>query len=72
MGYIIAYLLLTMVVDLLLEIVSPMRCRPASIASHRRLWNDSLFDCRSRVFSMDGGISLQSVQGKSNRHRLKK
>lgn len=60
MGYIIAYLLFAVAVDLLLELVAPKSSRPPSIASHRRLWNDSLFDCRSRVFSMDGGTFRRS------------
>jgi len=53
MGYIIAYLLFAVVVDLLLELVDPERPRPTSIAIHRRLWNDSLFDCRSRGYATD-------------------
>lgn len=67
MECIIAYLLLAVVVDLLLEVIDPDGIRPPSIVSHRRLWNDSLFDCRSRVFSMDGGTFRRPVQGKANR-----
>ena len=50
MGYLIAYLLFAVVVDLLLELVDPERHRHTTIAIHRRLWNDSLFDCRSRGY----------------------
>jgi len=53
MGYIFAYLLFVLVVDLILEIVRPERGRQLPVASHRRLWNDSLCDCRSMVFSVD-------------------
>jgi hypothetical protein len=53
MGYIIAYLLFAVVVDLLLELVDPERHRHTTITIHRRLWNDSLFDCRSRGYLRD-------------------
>lgn len=53
MGYLIAYLLFALAVDLLLEIVDPQRRSPTTIAIHRRLWNDSLFDCRSRGYSTE-------------------
>lgn len=53
MGYLIAYLLFAVVVDLLLELVHPKRRSSATIAIHRRLWNDSLFDCRSRGYATD-------------------
>jgi hypothetical protein len=53
MGYIIAYLLFAVVVDLLLEVLDSERHRHTTIAIHRRLWNDSLFDCRSRGYLTD-------------------
>lgn len=53
MGYIIAYLLFAVAVDLLLELVGPERHGNTTIAIHRRLWNDSLFDCRSRGYLTD-------------------
>ena len=71
MGYVIAYLLLTVVVDLLLELVEPADRRPTSIAIHRRLWNENGFDCCSRMFSMDGGMSRKGIQG-TKRCRLKR
>jgi hypothetical protein len=57
MGYLIAYLLFALVVDLLLELVNPKRRSPATIATHRRLWNDSLFDCRSQEYATDAPTS---------------
>jgi len=53
MGYIIAYLLLAVVVDLVCETINPKGPSHTTIAIHRRLWNDSLFDCRSRGYSTD-------------------
>ena len=60
MEFLIAYLLFAAVVDLLLEIVGMKAPRHTSIAIHRRLWNDSLFDCRSRAFSLDRGTLRRS------------
>ena len=74
MGYIIAYLLLTVVVDLLLEMVglkAPRTSRHTSIAIHRRLWSDTLFDCRSRIVSADAATPKLSAQDRTNRYRLR-
>jgi hypothetical protein len=57
MGYIFAYLLLVLVVDLILEIVRPERGRQFPVASHRRLWNDSLCDCRSMAYAVDAATA---------------
>ena len=72
MGYIIAYLLFAVVVDLLLEIVGLKGPRQGSHVIHRRLWSDTLFDCRSSVFSADVAATHVSGQGKPNRYRLRK
>ncbi len=60
MGYVIAYLLFAVVVDLLLELVDPEKHRHTTIAIHRRLWNDSLFDCRSRGYITDAAMTRQA------------
>ena len=60
MGYIIAYLLFAVAIDLLLELVDPERHRHATIAIHRRLWNDSLFDCRSRGYITDAVMTRRT------------
>jgi len=68
MGYLIAYLLFALAIDLLLELVAPKRPRLPTIAIHRRLWNDSLFDCRSRGFST-AAAPLSRRPGLGNTHR---
>ena len=50
MGYIIAYLLFAVVVDLLCELVNPEGDGHHS-AVRRRLWSESEFDCYSKNFS---------------------
>jgi hypothetical protein len=62
MGYIIAYLLFAVAVDLVLEIVDPQRPRHSNIAIHRRLWNDTLFDCRSSGFSTYAAMPRRIVR----------
>ena len=47
MGYIVAYLLLALAVDLILTIIKPEREQRAPLISQRRLWNDTICDCRS-------------------------
>jgi len=70
MGYLIAYLLFALVVDLLLEIVDPQRPQRPTIAIHRRLWNDTLFDCRSRGFSTNTVIPRRTGLGNAHRQGL--
>ena len=57
MGYIFAYLLLALVVDLILTIIRPERERQAPMVSQRRLWNDTICDCRS-IMVPDGTASF--------------
>lgn len=70
MGYIIAYLLLALVIDLLRELVAPESVDRGSFAIHRRLWNDTLFDCRSRVFSVEKIGCRQCARTDSLRNRM--
>jgi len=53
MGYIIAYLLLALVIDLIRELINPEGDARNPVAIHRRLWSDTLFDCRTKVFSVE-------------------
>ena len=47
MGYIFAYLLLALAVDLILTIIKPEKGQQTPVVSQRRLWNDTICDCRS-------------------------
>ncbi|MBM9537898.1 hypothetical protein [Desulfobulbus alkaliphilus] len=49
MGYIVAYLLLALAVDLMLTIIKPEREQRAPVVSQRRLWNETICDCRSMM-----------------------
>ncbi len=60
MEYIIAYLLFAVVIDLLLELVDSEKHHHTTIAIHRRLWNDSLFDCRSRGYVTDAPMTRRA------------
>ncbi len=71
MGYIVAYLLLAVVVDLLLEIVDLEATRKNSLWINRRLWSDTLFDCGSRVITTITPLPRQSHQIRPNRYRPK-
>ena len=51
MGYLIAYLLLALVFDLLRELVNPAPCDDNATAVRRCLWSESEFDCYSKIFS---------------------
>ncbi|MDR2551004.1 MAG: hypothetical protein LBD10_12475 [Desulfobulbus sp.] len=51
MGYLIAYLLLTLTIDLLRELFNPAPAENNVAAVRRCLWSDSEFDCYSRNFS---------------------
>jgi hypothetical protein len=62
MGYIIAYLLLALVIDLIRELINPEGDNRNSVAIRRRLWSDSLFDCRTKVFSVKGNAVRQLVR----------
>jgi len=70
MGYLIAYLLFALAVDLLLEIVDPKQPKYPSLAIHRRLWNDTLFDCRSRGFTTNTVIPRRTGLGNAHRKGL--
>jgi hypothetical protein len=62
MGYIIAYLLLALVIDLIRELVNPEGDHRNTVAIHRRLWSDTLFDCRTKVFSVEGNTVRQPAR----------
>jgi hypothetical protein len=61
MGYIVAYLLLALAVDLILTIIKPEREQPSPLISQRRLWNDTICDCRSIMLS-DGTASFNHTR----------
>lgn len=61
MGYLIAYLLLALAIDLLRELVNPTPCEDNPAAVRRRLWSDTDFDCCTKVFAMEGNAPRQSV-----------
>lgn len=61
MGYIMAYLLLALAVDLILTIIKPEREQSAAVVSQRRLWNDTICDCRSIMLS-DGTASFKHTR----------
>ncbi|QQG66162.1 hypothetical protein [Desulfobulbus oligotrophicus] len=50
MGYLIAYFLLVLAVDLVCKARQPAALNK-TVVVRRRLWNDSNFDCYSVVFS---------------------
>jgi len=50
MGYLIAYLLLALAIDLIRELFNPQGAGRNAAAIRRRLWSESDFDCCSRVF----------------------
>lgn len=52
MGYLIAYLLLILAVDVICKACRPDTANRKYIV-RRRLWNDSNFDCYSTVFLME-------------------
>ena len=72
MGFLIAYLLFAVVIDLMLEAMGLKAPRQTSVAIHRRLWSDTLFDCRSKVFSVGVTAPRLPNQDKANRYRLRK
>lgn len=51
MGYLIAYLLLALAIDLLRELFNPTDGSNAA-AIRRRLWSDTTFDCCSKGFAV--------------------
>ena len=60
MGYLIAYLLLALAIDLLSELLNPDdRRRPLTV--RRRLWSDTDFDCCSRVFAVETAVRAHSM-----------
>ncbi len=69
MGYLIAYLLFAVVVDLVVEIVGLKDATISYSWINRRLWNDTLFDCGSRVASTITPIPRHSHQVRPNRYR---
>jgi len=62
MGYIIAYLLLALVIDLIRELINPEGDARNSVAIHRRLWSDTHFDCRTKVFSVERSTVRQPAR----------
>jgi len=62
MGYIIAYLLLALVIDLIREIINPEGDHRNAAAIRRRLWSDTDFDCRSKVFGAKDSALLHWAQ----------
>ncbi len=59
MGYLIAYLLLALAIDLLRERLNPdERRRPLTV--RRRLWSDTDFDCCSRVYAVEAAVRAHS------------
>jgi hypothetical protein len=62
MGYLIAYLLLALAIDLLRELVNPTSCENNAAAVHRRLWSDTNFDCCSKVFGVEGKARRSAVR----------
>jgi len=69
MGYIIAYLLLALVIDLIRELINPEGDNRNATAIHRRLWSDTLFDCRTKVFSVEGNTVCQPARNTERHNR---
>jgi len=61
MGYLIAYLLLALAIDLLRELVTPTDGSNAA-AIRRRLWSDTTFDCCSKGFAVEGKARRSAVR----------
>ncbi len=72
MGYIIAYLLLALVFDLIRELINPEGDHRNATAIHRRLWSDTLFDCRTKVFSVVTAAPRLPNPGRPNKYRPRK
>ncbi len=53
LAYLIIYFLLALALELLRDLFDPHGVNRRYGAIRRRLWNDSAFDCRSLVFSVD-------------------
>jgi len=66
MGYLIAYLLLALVIDLIRELLTPDTPGSNAAAIRRRLWSDTDFDCCSRVFGMEGSTFFKQSLRKPN------
>lgn len=62
MGYLIAYLLLALAIDLIRELFNPEGDHYNSAAIHRRLWSDTHFDCRTKVFSVERSTVRQPAR----------
>jgi len=62
MGYLVAYLLLALTIDLIRELFNPQGDGRNAAAIRRRLWSDTDFDCRSEVFSVEGKASRQPTR----------
>jgi|GEM_PF-3200676 len=69
MGYLIAYLLLALAIDLIREIFNPQGDHRNSVAIHRRLWSDTIFDCRTKVFSVEGNTARQPARNAQTQSR---
>jgi len=57
MGYLIAYLLLALAIDLIRELFNPQGAGRNAAAIRRRLWSERDFDCCSRVFGEEESAS---------------
>lgn len=65
LAYLIVYFLLALALDLLRELFDPQGVNRRYGAIRRRLWNDSAFDCRSLVFSMDTGLKKRNRRSRA-------
>lgn len=61
MGYLIAYLLLALAIDLLRELFNPTD-RSNAAAISRRLWSDTTFDCCSKGFAVEPRTRRNAVR----------
>jgi hypothetical protein len=69
MGYLIAYLLLALAIDLLRELVNPPTDGSNAAAIRRRLWSDTDFDCCSKGFAVEGKTRRSAVRIPRHRSR---
>lgn len=62
MGYLIAYLLLALAIDLLRELINPPTDGSNAAAIRRRLWSDTTFDCCSKGFTVEAKARRNAVR----------
>jgi len=53
LAYLIVYALICLAIDLLRELLDPHGINRSYGAIRRRPWNDTAFDCRSLVFTVE-------------------